>query len=104
MSGEVDQLMAGELFEEIRNDGMVYHQRTEPIIKNLHRKHEKGVYDSQKAVKLWRYLVDDYARRYAKEHGLDSRLINGATRESVAKELRDYYHDEVIGTSGLRKE
>ena len=38
-------------------------------MKNLAKKHAKGVYDSEKAKKLWGYHADRAAQSYAKEHG-----------------------------------
>jgi len=39
-----------------------------PIISNIKRKIAKGVYNHEKAQKLWMYLVDDAAKAYVEEH------------------------------------
>lgn len=95
MAQEVDRLMVDELVEATRNDGQLYRQQTEPIIKNLARRKENGTYDAELAVKVYRNLVDNEVRKYSRENAVDSRLINGATRDAAARELRDYYSEQV---------
>lgn len=53
----------------IENDGNLYRQMLVPINKNLEKKKAKGAYHPRKAEKAFRYLVDEGARRYTKEHG-----------------------------------
>jgi len=87
---------ARELEVFIENDGTLYRQRGLPIIRNLVLKMVQGKYDSTKAVKLYMYLVDDGAKKYAKESGgADwSRMFPKATRETVAKSLVKGFEDE----------
>src|SRR2546430_2062306 len=96
--GEADEIAADELYLFIQNDGDLYRQQFEPIVKNLNRKRAKGEYDSEKAVKLWIYLVDNGARKYIKEFGTPGSHIdtvfNRATRLRVATRLRDDYEAE----------
>jgi hypothetical protein len=68
-----DPTAARELTLFAVNDGDLYRQRAQPIIKNLARKMTKGVYNHDLACKGWRYLADDAAKRYTKEFG-DSRI------------------------------
>ena len=58
-----------ELDSFIMNDEELYRRRFMPIIENLKRKMKRGVYDDQKAIKLWMYLIDDAAREYVKQFG-----------------------------------
>jgi len=51
------------------NDSMLYHQRRNPILKNLSKKYLKGTYDIDKAAKLWRYYIDAAMQKYHKEFG-----------------------------------
>lgn len=84
-----------ELF--IDNDGDLYRQRTVPIEKNLLLKKKKGVYDKEKAVKLWMYLVDDGAKKYAREYsiGKDWNVIfPRSSRLKVARSLADNFDRE----------
>ena len=60
---------AKELVLHADNDSHLYRSSHEPIMKNLAKKHAKGVYDSEKAKKLWGYHADRAAQSYAKEHG-----------------------------------
>ena len=88
-----------ELVLYITNDGDLYRQRTTPIIENLKRKVKKGNYDRELAVKAWQYLADDGVRKYDKEFGSGRgslTLLDKATREEIARELRDYYEEEVM--------
>jgi len=90
---------ARELFVTIQNNWPDLHRQQEvPIWKNLLRKQTKGTYDREKAVKLFMYLVDEGARRYGKDfegrRGIPS-YMNKPTRELTARQLRDYFEDEV---------
>ena len=60
---------AKELVLHADNDSHLYHSSHEPIMKNLAKKHAKGVYDSEKAKKLWGYHADRAAFNYHKQHG-----------------------------------
>ena len=63
----VDTDAVNELDSFIMNNEDLYRRRFMPIISNLKRKIAKGVYDHDKAQKLWMYLVDDAARQYVKD-------------------------------------
>ena len=96
MSHESDELVL-----TIVNDGDLYRQRVQPIVKNLAKKIVKGVYDKTLAVKLWKYLADDGAKKYTKEWGLK---FSVADRTDAAKQLQRYFEDEVQHTArSLRK-
>ena len=92
--GRVDEHGARELQLYIDNDSRLYHQQFLPIVKNLMKRRAKGVYDREKAAKLFLYLVDEGARRYYKEFGSPGAKFNLATRWQVAKELRDSFEAE----------
>jgi hypothetical protein len=97
-----DPTAARELTLFAVNDGGLYRQRAQPIIKNLARKMAKGVYNHDLACKVWRYLADDAAERYAKEYGGSRTMFNIATRELTAFQLCEYYFDLVEKTSLTR--
>jgi hypothetical protein len=88
---------ARELLLTCENDGDLYRQQVQPIEKNLKRKMEKGIYDHEKSKKLWMYLADNCARKYAKEYG-DGRpwhkMFSTADRREVAKAFADSFRDE----------
>ena len=91
---------ARELHLYCENDGDIYRQRIEPIRKNLQRKLKRGVYDHEKAKKLWMYAADACAKKYAKEFG-DShqpwhKMFSMADRKEVAKEFADNYKQEFM--------
>ena len=85
-----------ELF--IVNDGDIYQQNTRVGIKNLAAKKAKGVYDHAKAVKLWLYVANRGAQRYAKTYGGSGNGSYGpfspADRKQAAQGLADYYLEE----------
>ena len=94
----IDKEAVRELILYITNDGDLYRQRVTPMIENLKKKVKKGVYDREKAVKLWQYLADDGVKKYGKEFGPGASVawLNPATREEIARQLRDYYEEEVM--------
>lgn len=79
------------------NDRQMYRQEQD-IQKNLIAKMKKGVYDSEKAVKLWQYWADNAAKKYEKEFGTPgSKIFSMADRKKVAlskaKEFEELYDD-----------
>ena len=64
-----DSDAVNELDLFIMNDEDLYRRRFMPIITNIKRKIKRGVYDHEKVIKLWMYLVDDAARQYVQEFG-----------------------------------
>jgi hypothetical protein len=94
----------------IMNDEELYRRRFMPIILNLKRKMKRGIYDHEKAVKLWMYLVDDAAKEYVKQYGSQTDDVKDMfpkeARLKVAQELADREkeniekgeYDEVKGT------
>jgi hypothetical protein len=79
------------------NDGDLYRQQVQPIEKNLAKKITKGIFDKTKAVKLWGYLADNCARKYAKEFGDGSpwhKMFSTADRREVAKAFNESFMRE----------
>lgn len=85
-----------ELALYIQNDGAMYRQMITPTITNHAKKVAKGVYDPEKALISWRSIADEGAKKYVKEFGMEGGF-SVADRNDVAKQLRDYYEDEVMG-------
>ena len=65
----MDSDAVNELDSFLMNDEDLYRRRFMPIISNIKRKMKRGVYDHEKSIKLWMYLVDDAAKKYVKEFG-----------------------------------
>ena len=65
----IDSDAVNELDTFIMNNEELYRRRFMPIISNIKRKIAKGIYDHEKAQKLWMYLIDDAAKMYVKEYG-----------------------------------
>lgn len=93
-----DKDAAGELHLYITNDGQLYRQQHEPIIKNLLKKIKRGVYDSDRAVEAFAHLAYSGAKKYIKEFGGDISTFSKATRLAVARALRDEFEDEYVKT------
>ena len=93
MSGVVDHPAARELHLFIDNDGDLYRQQYQPILKNLVTKQAKGVYDKDKAIKLWMYLVESGAKNYVREYGSGvwHEMFNVPTRREVARLLNEHF-------------
>ncbi len=76
----------------IDNDGDLYRRQTAPIQKNLTKKFVKGTYNHKLAVKLWKYLADNGAKKYAKDFSLASdwnTIFTVSDRAAVAQALAD---------------
>lgn len=89
---------ARELVIFIDNDGDLYRQQGAPIRENLSKKYRKGIYDHAQAVKLWKYLADTGAKKYAQEFASPSewnRMFTVADRKAAAQEMADMWRDEM---------
>lgn len=106
MSGltEGQQWSKGELRLWIDNEEPLYQQRRD-ILRNLLRKVDKGVYDHDKAPKLWQYLVDRGAREYCQSLGGNvrssfayqriRRIFPKVVRDAVAQDYADEFLDDI---------
>lgn len=98
MAGPADEAAARELILFIENDGDLYRQQGLPIIKNLVAKVDRGIYDRQKAVKLYMYLMESGSRSYAKQFSTGEadwkNIFNKATRELAAKNFVAHFESE----------
>lgn len=83
---------ANELFIYIINDRFFYKNRIIPAINNLAKKMAKGVYDKDKAVKLWLYLVQDGAKQYKKEYGAN---FSTSIKKLTAQFIADHYSSDI---------
>lgn len=99
----VDEHAATELVMYIENtsdlspDGPSGQGRS--VLLNALRKWKKGTYDSTKAVRLFEYLAESGAKRYAKEFGSSekewSTMFTPATRHEAAKQLEASFRNSV---------
>ncbi len=88
-----DSDAVNELDSFIMNDEDLYRGRFMPIITNIRRKIKRNVYDHEKVIKLWMYLVDDAARKYVQEFGSQDQDVKDMfpkeTRLKVAQIIAD---------------
>lgn len=78
------------------NDGDLHRQQAQPIESNLRKKMAKGVYNHEKAKKLWGYLAESCAKKYARESGGGPwhKVFSTADRREVAKIFADHFRNE----------
>lgn len=100
--GAADEHAATELVLYAENDADPYRQMRRPIELNLIKKYKAGKYNRELAVKLWGYLADEAAKRYAKEYGSNfsyadrwNVMFTPATRRLAATEMRDTWENEM---------
>jgi hypothetical protein len=93
----IDEHAATELRLYIDNDADLHRQQATSIYKNLATKKARGEYKHDLAVKLFGYLVESGAKKYAKEFDDASRwhkLFDVPTRRAVAEELTKTFEAE----------
>ncbi len=99
---EAEELSSGD--KDAMHELNLFLDNTEPlhnqmlsIQKNLERKVKRGVYDPDKAWKLWLYWVDAGAKKYSEDFstGKDHRKIFPTKlRKALAKQIADEWHAE----------
>jgi len=101
---------AHELYLFTISDSALYRQQGEPIVKNLARKKIKGVFKEPLAVKLYKYLADNAAKKYTFEFGDKGNagywasvkgygIFTVPQRVEAAKALLDYYREQIDATA-----
>ena len=79
---------ARELILFAENDEPTY-RHEQAIYKNLDKKMQKGIFDRQKAAKLFTHETDAAAKRYAKEYGESYWGGQGVRRSTFSKPVRE---------------
>lgn len=72
------------------------HGQGRSVLLNALRKWRKGTYEPAPAVRLFEYLADSGAKRYAREYDHPSRwseMFNPATRREVARQLEESFRN-----------
>lgn len=95
--GSVDEHAKTELELYVDNNEALYRQMYIPIVRNLLRKQRRGVYDSVLAQKAFLNLLEEGAKRYAKEFA-NARdwhsIFSPATRRALAADYVRYFETE----------
>ncbi len=90
---------AHELVMHADNHAQLHHGSHMPIINNLKKKAKKGVYDSEKAKKLWGYHADRAAQSYHKEYGDKAtpwhKMFTTDDRKQAAAHWEKHHRDEL---------
>jgi hypothetical protein len=95
---EGEHTAAHELVMYADNDSQLYRTSHQPIVANLKKKVKKGVYDHEKATKLWGYHADRAAQKYAKEHGDGQpwhKMFTPSDRKQAAKWFANGNKEEI---------
>lgn len=82
-----------ELFLYATNDGNLYRQMITPIINNLRKKAQKGLYDGNKAIDAFYPVATMASNKYGKDYGY---TFNVQDRYTVAVDMAKYYEEEVF--------
>ena len=82
-----------ELFLYATNDGNIYRQMATPIINNLRKKAQKGMYDKEKAVDAWYKVATEASNKYYKDFGYKFSVTD---RFTAAVDMADHYEEEVF--------
>ena len=86
---------ARELELYASNDGSLYRTYTQPIMRTLASKKERGTYTRSGAVTAFKRLANAAANKYRREFGTaDSPIFSAADKEQVAREFADYFEAE----------
>lgn len=95
--GPLDTHAAKELELFVENDADLYRQQYTPINKNLITKMARGVYNHAGAVKLFGYLMESGAKKYAKQFSVGSdwhQIFSPATRKAAAEVFARHFEVE----------
>ena len=93
-----------ELFYYIYSTGKIYARTTTPIILNLAKKYEKGVFETEKALKAFYNLACEGAKEYAKEFAHIeefNKIFSVSDRKTAACQLLEYYWENINGENPL---
>ena len=90
-----DMTVANELFLFIQNDEILLMRRYPQYVQNLERKIKRGVYNREKAVKLFMYLADEASKKYSKQFGDGkTHTADVPTRMALAKMLLEKFEED----------
>ena len=82
-----------ELFLYATNDGNLYRQMITPVIDNLHKKAQKGIYDSDKTIDAWYPVATVASNKYGKDYGY---TFSVQDRYTTAVDMERYYREEIF--------
>lgn len=84
---------SSELFGYTTNNSEIYRQAITPIINNLRKKAQKGIYNSDKAIDLWYHVSTMASDKYGKDYGY---TFSVQDRFTVAVDLEGYFKEDVF--------
>lgn len=94
-----DEAMVSELLVFFQSDEYLMNRRFPEFAKNIKNKVRRGIYDPEKAVKLFMYLADEISKKYSKDFGDGkTHAADVPTRMALAKAIRDMNFDSDGGS------
>ena len=82
-----------ELILYATNDGNLYRQMITPIINNMRKTAQKGIYNSDKAVDAWYPVATAASNKYGKDYGY---TFSVQDRYTAAVDMEEYYREEIF--------
>lgn len=81
------------------NDGYLYTTRIVPVVRNLAKKHTKGVFDADRAIDAFYPIATDAARKYCREFARVEdapQVFSVPDRFTAAAYMVDYFMENII--------
>jgi|MDTC01.3.fsa_nt_gb hypothetical protein len=86
--------LARDIELSLVNDSGMY-RMIQAVIANQQKHYAKGRWTEAGGIKGFENVVKAYLPKYKKEYDMPYLRVSGATKKAVAKELLDYYMDEI---------
>ena len=80
------------------NTGRLYDRVIVPVVRNLAKKHAKGIYDAAKAVDAFFPIATEAAKMYAREFAQNPDwpvIFDVTARYTTAADMVDYYMENI---------
>ena len=93
----VDEHALTELGLYIENEASLYPLKLQ-ILKGLKRKMDKNLYDAEQAKRLWKFWIDQGAKKYAQEfsnQGDERTIFSEETKRKLLDKMEVQYADEI---------
>lgn len=89
-----------ELFLYSTNCAALYHSSIVPIVRNLAKKYNKGIFDKEKAIDAFYYAAERGAQLYCKEFSASPadyvRVFSVTNRFTCAVDMAEYYMENIM--------
>lgn len=83
-----------ELYEMFIMNDERHYKRLELMNQNLARKKFRGIYDREKALKLYKYLVDDALKEYNRTYPTNKMIFSKEDKIAATKSMREDFEEQ----------